>query len=619
LNFKLSIRFIFLVFILNCSLLISQNFVKKDSTEIVQFVAKKYFTENIDQEQSIASKINTIHRLSSRIHSTNEFVLQGNFGSALIPLLYENKFYSKINLGRNLGDNYFYSAANIPYFALNKPYSELDFIFFGNGNEEFNGFLSQNLSKKINIGIGIRRSNNLGYFLQQANLHNNFYVSAVYQSKQLRSNIEVVFNELNLRENGGLTKDIYRDNVTPGLWKSENPTIVDASNQVKNFQVNWRNRWLVTKSTNYSDSLLFTPQKSSFFIAQEFNFQVDRVQYRDTLSTGIKNVFYNASSPQSIKLFRSIYHNEIIQNQFSIHYSTHNLSLKAYNTLGINSLYEKKYFYDNLSLNSELNLALGFQLDFKLNDKLNLKSSIYKSFTGYMENDFNFKNSLKSTIKDFDLHLFSNYSHQLPAYSYNYVFNSAVDIYKNLSTQKTWENGFEIKSKNSNFNLKAQYFLISDFLTFDTLSRPIQIQNNFFQISASKEWGWKSLYFPTLIMYQNSIFHRGMVRQTLAFKNKLFSNKNNVIIGADLSINMDQVEPRYNPLLMQQLYSESMTTSAIYPKLDIFATFKISRVHISLIMDNFLSTYLKTGYSPLLNNPLTPSAFYFRANWVFLE
>lgn len=603
----------------NWQLATAQDFVKKDSSDFVPFIAKKYYADNIDIEQSSPIKMNSIHRLSSRISSNNEFATQGNFGSALIPILYENKFYKNLNLGRNLTDNYFYNSSNIPYYALNKPFSELDFIFFGNGNEEFNGVLSQNLSKNFNIGIGIRRSNNLGYFINQANLHNNFYVSAVYQSKQWRSNFEIVFNEVNLKENGGLVNDIYRTNLTSGLWKSENPILNIAKNEIYNFKIAWRNRWLIASQTNSSDSLLFVPIKSALYIDNDFSFNADRINYHDTISRDNQTIFYRDFANKNYREFKSIYHNEAIQNIFALNYSINNFTLKAYSLLVLNNLYQRKFFAENNILEPNFNISLGFSLNYKINNQISYIGEVYKSFTGYTEEDFFINNQFTTQFKDWNINLISNYSHQLPAYSYNYVFNSAVDTFQNLLTQKTWENGFEIKSKKYRLNLKAQYFLINDFLTFDTLSRPIQLHNNFYQLSIQKEWGWKSLYFPTLIMYQNSIFHRGLIRQTLAYKNKLFSDKNNIIFGVDLSLNYDNVEPRYNPLLMQQLYSETMLNSKIYPKVDLFATFKISRVHVSLIMDNFLSTYLKTGYSATVNNPITPSAFYFRANWVFLE
>jgi hypothetical protein len=105
----------------------------------------------------------------------------------------------------------------------------------------------------------------------------------------------------------------------------------------------------------------------------------------------------------------------------------------------------------------------------------------------------------------------------------------------------------------------------------------------------------------------------------LAFKNKLFNEKNNVLLGAELSLNLGYLGARYSSFFMQPIFSAAMPQAEIYPKVDLFATFKISKVHLSLVFENFLSTYLKTGVSYLNYHPIAPSAFYLRMNWRFLE
>ena len=212
-----------------------------------------------------------------------------------------------------------------------------------------------------------------------------------------------------------------------------------------------------------------------------------------------------------------------------------------------------------------------------------------------------------------------NYSHQKPNFLSSLNYTNGIDKFYDLNTQKTLETGVSIQLPKYKFTSKAQYFVIEDFLTYDTALNPMQIQNNFFQIYLKKEWSYKWLYFPTEIFYQNSIFQRGILRQMLAFKNKLFNDKNNVLIGADLSLNFNYSMARYSSFFMNPVFSNSIPEANFYPKVDLFATFKISKVHLSLIFDNFLSTYLQSGISYMQNHPITPSAFYLRMNWRFLE
>ena len=167
-NFNLAKLFYF-VFFLSHSSAYSQSFVKKDSSEIIPFISKIFYQTDLDTSIRTPDRLFYNHRIQSVGMANNFSGLTGTLGSSLVPVLYENIFYQNIKLGRSLNDPYFYSSENIPYFALNKPISELDFTFFGNGNEEFKGFLSQNISRTLNLGIGIRRTNNKGFFLMTKN------------------------------------------------------------------------------------------------------------------------------------------------------------------------------------------------------------------------------------------------------------------------------------------------------------------------------------------------------------------------------------------------------------------------------------------------------------------
>jgi len=592
--------------------------VKKDSASMIPFISKQFYSSDLDTILQISPKIDYNHKVSPIPKSFNENVLIGNMGSPLVPILFENKFYQKINLGRDITNNYFYSADNIPYFALNKPISELDFIFFGNGNEEFKGFLSQNLSKRVNLGIGIRRGSNKGYFSEQQNEHNNLYVYGVYQNKRWRTNLEFLFNELNLRESGGYTSDIYRENLSPSKWNSTGTILKDANNRFKNYQINWRNRWLITPLNNPSDSLLFIPIKSNVFIDHQLKYSSERLFYNDALDS-ISKVEYGVYGLSPINVLTSKYLSTSFSSHFSLNYTDKNLSLKAYNITELNQIFQSRVFDESFLWSKYLNMAIGGELRLNLPEKLRLEGKLYKPFSGYTQEDFLISGGIHKQQKDWNFSLQSQYSRQLPAYLYNYALNTSKDTFYDLKTQNVFENGITIVNPKLKLVMKAQYFLIENFLSFDSLNAPLQIQNNFYQFYFHKELKYKSLYFPTTILYQNSVFHRGMIKQMVAFKNKLFSDKNNVLVGADISLNFNFVEPKYSSYLMQPIYSSTMNNALIYPKVDLFATFKISKVHVSLIFDNFMSTYLSSGTNYMKNYPITPSVFYFRTNWVFLE
>lgn len=611
-------RILPLMFIFHQLLLPAQSFVKKDSSDIIPFVSKLYFSHQMDSMVKLDEKINTQHRLSQPILSNNYYTLLGTLGSPLPPTLYENKFYTYLKLGRTINDPYFYSEANIPYFALNKPLSELDFIFFGNGNEVFRGFLSQNISQKLNIGIGIKRSNNKGFFLQQATEHSNLYAYAVYQTKRWRSNLEFVFNEMNLKESGGYTPDIYRSTLTPSQWGNATPLLSKSKNQLKNFQLNFRNRWLITSDTTYKDSLLFRPIRSLFYLDNNFQIFSERQYYSDTLLSTSRQ-FYGILDNAVDSSFKSKYLNTGYTNEFKLHFNTGQLQLMAFNVLSLNNLSVSPRFDTNIHYTNYLNIGLGGELLYKLPYGLQLSGKAYKALLGYTQNDFLLRGKLEGQFKDWNTGFWTQYSHQLPSFLTHYTLASNFDSLYNLNTQKTLELGATIQSKKIGLDATFQYFIINDYTTLDTFNTVIQLQNNFAQLHIKKDWRWKWLYFPTQILYQNSLYRRGILKQTLAYQNKFFSQRNTILFGADMSLNFDYAEAPYSTFYMAEQYYQGMSKSLLYPKIDFFATFKIYRVHLSLVIDNFMSTYLKKGTSYMKNHPLTPAAFFLRMNWTFLE
>lgn len=617
LNFYLKIVFCSFILVIP-TFVNSQSFVKKDSTEIVPFISKIYYQTDLDTPIPTLNRLYYNHRIHNVGMQNNFSGLTGTLGSSLVPILIENNFYTNIKLGRQWNDAYFFTPQNIPYYALNKPLSELDFTFFGNGNEEFNGFLSQNISKRINLGIGIRRTNNKGYFLNQETTHNNIYTYLVYDLKRLRTNIEFVLNDLNVKESGGYVPNVYTSGIAPGQWLAVSPTLATAKNQIKNYQLSFRNRYLILGLPSFKDSLLFVPKRSSLFIDHQLQRFSDRQLYTDTVNAKTRAEYGVLASP-TLNQLNSVYLHSGLQSDFRLTYVNQNLKITGYNIFSDNRIEVGTQFGQYLRSYDFLNLGLGIDAQYQWRSNLKVIGKGYKSFLGYTENDFFLHGELKAFLNGTHLQAWTNYSQQKPSFLSSLQFTTGIDRFYDLNTQKTLETGFGFHIEKLRLSGKVQYFMIEDFMNFDTMMRPWQISNNFFQIYVKQDWGYKWLYFPTEILYQNSIFQRGMIRQMLAFKNRLFSEKNNVLVGAELSLNFNYAMARYSSFFMQPIWTETLPLADIYPKLDLFATFKISKVHLSLIFDNFLSTYLKTGISYVQNHPMTPSAFYLRMNWRFLE
>lgn len=600
----------------------SQDFLQKDSSNLIPFHARYYYETDYENIYTLAEKTRSHHILTSPYESYPDGVLFGSFGSTGFPFLYSNTFSHKLTLGRDAVTSYYYNQDNIPHYLINKPLSELDFIFFGNGNEEFKGFFSQNLSKKLHIALGIRRSNNKGFFLHQENLHNNIYFHTTYQGKRLRSHLGFYYNDITMSENGGITYNIY-DSLPPTKWQNATPRLQAAVNRAKNFQLSWNNRILLVPSapidTNALDTFIFKPKSSNLYLDINTSYGSDRMTYFDNLVNN-RSFYEIYGQDTSIKTLEFRMLNYQLQNQSSITYTLpRRFSITGYSYLSDNTVWQDKTQFGNLYSTDEFIFGLGGKLKMWLPYGIHVQGELYKSISGYTQRDFLIRGEARTKISDHIFRFLSQYSRQVPGYFYSNMISSAYTQRLTLNTQNTLENSLFYSNEKWKLNTSLQSFLIEDFLFYDSIGTPYQASNNFLQFQLKMDWGFRFLYFPTALYFQNSMFPRSFVRQTIAYRNTHFQNHLNLIVGFDISLNLNMPSMTYQPFLAQSLYNPNAVESKLYPKVDFFATMKISKVHLSFIIDNFMSTYMQTGTNYNKNAPLTPSAFFLRSSWMFLE
>lgn len=600
-----------------------QKIVKQDSSKMIPLKAIKYYNDDYTTFHSVENTIEKNHRLIPTTRTNQEFYLLGNLGTELLPIAYQNNFYKKINNGRNLLDPYFYTNDNIPNFLTNKPISELNFTFFGNGAEIFSGFLTQNMSKNINLGIGIKRANNKGYFQYNQTLHNNFYVTLTHQIPRLRTSLQFLYNDASIRENGGNAFGIY-DSVGYRDYEFAITQLTNAINKFVNYNLSLKNRYLILKDYTYkktTDSLLNKPIKSPLYIDNEFSIAKDKNTFSDVLNSDNKNYYVKLFNDTPSQNIVSLYNNNSILNIFSLNSDVKNIGrVRGYNQILLNDI-DRSGDLNNISSNSKnLIIAFGGDLDVNLPLKFVLKNSIYKPISGYTKNDFLISSQLFNTTKNFQSSFKVSYTSQLPGYFYSNMMTSWSQSNHNLDNQKTIELGATLHSNTYKFGLEVKNYNIINFLYLDAANQFRQdINNSILQVNLHKELSYKSLYAKTMLIYENSYYSKLWMKQTLAIKNKAFKDNLNYFIGVDITLNNQQNLLNYNPFLMQYTDVLQPKTVKLYPIVDFFVTLKINSVLLSFIYSNALSSSLKSGTYYAQYYPITPQTFNLKLNWRFLD
>jgi hypothetical protein len=134
-----------------------------------------------------------------------EYVHLGNLGSAHRQIVYQPSFHKGFDAGFHNYDLYLTRPEDIPYYSLEKAYSD---IYFSQTNQEktaFNARFSKPLMKKTYLGIHYKNIRNKGQYTNQAARTNAFTVNANFQSKnqKYRGYLSFTTNTVEQRENGG--------------------------------------------------------------------------------------------------------------------------------------------------------------------------------------------------------------------------------------------------------------------------------------------------------------------------------------------------------------------------------------------------------------------------------
>ena len=601
----------------------SQSFITKDSLGMIPVLIKKYHSTDINNFSKVEDKLVQHHKLTAPHCIFEDGFLYGNYGSQIIPFLHINGFSRRIEIGRKDLLAYNFSEENIPYYLTNRAISEIDFIFFGNGNEEFKGHLAQNLSDKIYVGAGLRRSNNGGFFKRQENLHNNFYFHAIYQNKRLRSYLEFKYNDMKRNETGGAQFNIF-DSLIPSRWQNAQPNLASATTNLKSFTIQWNNRISLidqpNKDTTQKDSFALQPITSGLYLDIDTKYGSERQLYSDN-SPELLRPFYgvigNDTSVKNIQNRNLIYR---LENKLSLNYAINdNFKINGYHILSQNDYFQNARIGFNENETNDIVAGIGGELHLRTNSNLILKGSIYKPYSGYTNRDFLISGQLRKDFTKFYIQVGTQYTRQLPALFNNQMITNGFRRFNNFETQNTLENSVELQSEKWGFKFKGQQFLIENFLTYYQNLNANQISNNFIQVSAQKDWSLGVFYLPSTLYYQNSIFARTFIKQTVAYKNSLFENHLNLIIGADLLLNLKMQDQQYHNFLSELTYNPNAIDSRLFPRVDFFTTLRIHRVLVSLVFDNIGGGLSQSGVNYTYNAPITPSNFLFRMSWAFSD
>lgn len=583
----------------------------------------------------------------------------GATGLAQRSLLFEPSRTIGFDVGMHALDVYTLKPQDINYYNTRVPYTVLTlYNGFGSSAEQLFKILhTQNVKPNWNVGFNLNFNGSKGYYSTNSVLSQNISglnaaIFTWYESKGKRYNLlaNATFNNLKAPETGSILKDsVFTDTSPNPFFKNTAPVRLPASYE------NWNDKGIYIKQFYYIgriDSLNKGKDDSKVLPTQ-------RVAHTFNVVNGRYNYLQN--SPDTYNVFPDYYFSDKrsrdslvythIQNEFSYSFYLRSKSVKfVKNELKLDlglvhdfwhyaqyvsdttlNQYGAKYIQQDKRQSSTFqDITLKAKLSYRFSDRIGFEGDLRQIVQG---RDFgNYLYDLKlilaggSRVGKIILEGYSQNSSPPLVYnkwvSNHYIFNN------DFRNQKTTSLSFNYINNPLQLDIKAEYFLISNYLYFTatdggTDAHPAQLgaDINLLKISVGKSLKWRSLHFDNYIVYQKTDYQSTLRTPEVYTYSNLYINKTffNVLqssVGVDVRFNTEYVAPSY-AVGLGQFYNGASTTFSSYPVGRVYIKATLQRTNLFLAYDYANQRLFSKGYYTVNRYPQQDALLKFGVSWAF--
>ncbi|MFI5136539.1 MAG: putative porin [Sphingobacteriales bacterium] len=573
----------------------------------------------------------------------------GNTGRDERSLLYEPSKTIGFDAGLHTLDAYLLNPQDINYYRARVPYTDLYMVTGGLKEQIFKVLHTQNVNPQLNVGFNLNFIGSQGFYSNVGQLLQNVSdvnvgVFSWYESKNKRYNLlgNFIYNNLKTPETGSILKDsIFK---VGSIDKTGEPV------RLPNTYGQWTGSGIYLKQSYYIgriDSL-----KSSILPTQ-------RVAY--TLNYNTRKYNFKQNDPDTYNVFPDYYFESNyardsltvthLQNDFSYSFYLRSKNAKFIKNevkldLGLTQDY---YQYNQSVRDTALNqygvkvnqatkvqgssfqdITLKVKFSYRLNDRMGLEGDLQQIAQGRDAGDFLYdaKLNLAGNSKAGRI-VFEGYSQSsAPPMVYTNWISDHFIFHNKFKNQKTNSVSFNYINDAIKLDLKAEYFLISDYLYFaaqpggiDAAPAQIGADINLLKVSLGKSFAWHRWHFDDYIVYQKTDFQStlrtpefynycSLYYKTLLF-NVLYSN-----IGINVRYNSEYVAPSYATGL-GQFYNGTNVTFSSYPIATVFFKATLQHTNFFLMYDYVNQGLLSPGYYTVNRYPQMDRILKVGVSWLF--
>ncbi|MES2268207.1 MAG: putative porin [Bacteroidota bacterium] len=589
----------------------------------------------------------------------NPKISLGYPGVAQRDLLFNPRKTIGFDEGLHALDAYMVNPQDINYFNARAPYTLLSLFSSLGGSKEqlFKVLHTQNVKPNWNVGLLMNFNGSRGYYSTNGILAQNvsdftFGLFTWYHSTNKRYNLlaNVLFNNLKAPETGSILKDTIFNSKSSSFDKTGEPVRLPGSFN------NWKSTGIYIKQFYYIGHIDSLNQGKAFSktvlptqrVAYTLYFNQRKYNY---LQNGLDNYgvfpdyyFSAARSRDSLNVMH-------LQNDFSYSFYLRGKSLKMVKNelkldVGITQDYYKvsQFVADtiiNQFGNKEMrparvqnesfqNITLKGKLGYKFSDRIVLDADLRQIVQGRNFGDllYDAKLTLAGGQKAGKIILGAYLQSSSPGLVYtnwlsnHYIFNNT------FNNQKTTNLSFNYVNDALQVDLKAEYFLITDYLYFaaqpggiDASPRQYGSNINMLKVSLGKNLEWRKIHFDNYLVYQKTD-NAAILRtpevytySSLYYGANLFSVLNSQF-GVSARYNSQYLAPSY-AVGLGQFYNGPDVKFTSYPVATIFFKATLEKTNLFIQYDYVNQGMFSNGFYTVNRYPQMDKMLKFGVAWTF--
>ncbi|MDB5134498.1 MAG: hypothetical protein JWP37_1101 [Mucilaginibacter sp.] len=577
----------------------------------------------------------------------------GNLGLPERSLLFEPSRTIGFDVGQHFLDAYMFTPQDVQYYKARVPYTNLSLYSSGVKEQYFKVIHTQNVNPQLNIGFNLNFIGSRGFYPRQGAGDFTGAVFSWYESKSKRYNLlaNITFNSLKAPENGSIRNDSVFTSPQGSYTTAQNEPV-----RLSNSSENISNNGIYIKQFYYIgkiDSLQKGKDKSKILptqrVAYTFYYNTNKYKFLQN-EPDTYNVFpdYYYSSTYSRDSL-SVFH---LQNGFSYSFylrgkSTGFVKNEVKLDLGIvQDYYQYQQFITDTVTNSTFgrivqnerkqnesfqDITLKAKAGYRFSDRILLDVDLQQIAQGRDFGDFLYdaKLTLSGGNKAGRV-IFGAYSQSSsPPLVYTDWISNHYIFHNSFHNQKTTSLSFNYINDALKFDVKAEYFLVSDYLYFtaqpngiDATPAQLGAPINLLKVSLGKNITWHNWHFDNYIVYQKTD-NQSVLRTPEVYTYSSLSHSQFLFgvlhsnIGVNVRYNTEYIAPSYAVGLGQFYNSSPNLTFSSYPIASVFFKATLIRTNIFVQYDYADKGLFSQGYYQVNRYPGLGSMLKLGVSWTF--